>query len=379
MQHAALAPELVTVQVHSTVQGSEQSTVQVPVHSMDDNAEQSTLQAPVHSMDDNAEQSMVQAPVQSTVQAIAQSTIQAPDPAKALSWKPFKNPFPPQQEKPGDVTVMSADDVEVTISDRSRIVTLGGAITETVYALGYGDQLIASDQSSTYPEEVFRKPRLTVFRTSTPESILSLNPSLILTTEGIRPLSVPTQLRNAGVPTLLLKEAKTPEEAAERMRKIGHVLGEEKKAEEIVRSMFEDLDRAYALQKELPRKPRVLFVYTRGAYMVNVTGSGTSADAVIRLAGGINVVDQFEGYRPLTAEAVVTSAPDLILVPEFGLEMLGGMAAFLNQPGISLTPAAKNGHILAIDDAMLLSFGPRLGEGVYQLTSEMIRVLEEKP
>lgn len=282
------------------------------------------------------------------------------------------------QDKPGEVTVLSADGVEVTVRDRSRIATLGGAITETVYALGYGDQLIASDQSSTYPEEVFRKPRLTVFRTSTPESILSLNPSLILTTEGIRPLSVPTQLRNAGVPTLLLKEAKTPEEAAERMRKIGKVLEEEEKAEEIISAMLEDLERAHELQEQLPRKPRVLFVYTRGAYMVNVTGRGTSADAVIRLAGGINVVDQFEGYRPLTAEAVVTSAPDLILVPEFGLEMLGGMTAFLNQPGISLTPAAKNGHILAIDDAMLLSFGPRLGQGVYQLTSEMIRVLEEK-
>ncbi|MGA1465590.1 MAG: heme/hemin ABC transporter substrate-binding protein [Balneolaceae bacterium] len=282
------------------------------------------------------------------------------------------------QDKPGEVTVLSADGVEVTVRDRSRIATLGGAVTETVYALGYGDQLIASDQSSTYPEEVFRKPRLTVFRTSTPESILSLNPSLILTTEGIRPLSVPTQLRNAGVPTLLLKEAKTPEEAAERMRKIGKVLEEEEKAEEIISAMLEDLERAHELQEQLPRKPRVLFVYTRGAYMVNVTGRGTSADAVIRLAGGINVVDQFEGYRPLTAEAVVTSAPDLILVPEFWLEMLGGMTAFLNQPGISLTPAAKNGHILAIDDAMLLSFGPRLGQGVYQLTSEMIRVLEEK-
>lgn len=320
---------------------------------------QNTAMAPERAMDQ----------LQSTGQASQQATIPL--------WGQAKTPVPPNQEKPEDVTIIGADDVEVTISDRSRIATLGGAITETVYALGHGDQLIASDQSSTYPEEVFRKPRLTVFRTSTPESILSLNPSLILTTEGIRPLSVPTQLRNAGVPTLLLKEAKTPEDAAERMRIIGQVLGEEEKADEIVRLMFEDLDRAFALQEKLSRKPRVLFVYTRGAYMVNVTGRGTSADAVIRLAGGINVVDEFEGYRPLTAEAVVTSAPDLILVPEFGLEMLGGMTAFLNQPGISLTPAAKNGHILAIDDAMLLSFGPRLGEGVYQLTSEMIRVLEE--
>lgn len=300
-------------------------------------------------------------------------------PAGAAGMRPSVS-AKPVQTTPRSVaprTVTSADGVETRIEDVSRIASLGGAITETLYALGYGAQVVGSDESSLFPRELFTKPRLSVFRQSTSEGILSLNPTLVVSTAGIRPLTVPQQLRDAGVPVLLLEDAYTPDQAAERIRVLGRALEQEDAAEKIVESMREDLEEAMAEQENLPRKPRVLFVYTRGASMVNVAGRGTAAHAVIELAGGENVMGAFDGYRPLTAEAAVSAAPDIILVPDHGLMMLGGMDAFLEQPGLALTPAARNGRILSIDDSLLLSFGPRLGKGVLELTRRMAEAVEQ--
>ncbi len=269
-------------------------------------------------------------------------------------------------------SVTGADGVETRISDVSRIVTLGGAITETVYALGYGDQVVGSDQSSLYPYSIFQKPRLNVFRQSTAEGILSLEPTLVVTTIGIRPTTVPDQLRQAGIPVLLLDDAYSAEQAADRIRTLAEALDQTDKAEEILSIMNQDIAAAREIQEKSGITPRVLFVYTRGASMVNVAGQETGADAVISLIGGENVVSGYEGYRPLTAEAAVTAAPDVILVPQHGVDMIGGMEMLIKQPGLSMTPAAKNGAVIAVDDALLLSFGPRLGQGILELTREIL-------
>jgi iron complex transport system substrate-binding protein len=277
----------------------------------------------------------------------------------------------------GSTTVVGADGIGASVADPSRIVTLGGAITETVYALGFGANVMGADESSLHPAEIFRKPRLSVFRQSTPEGILSLNPTLVISTMGIRPLTVPQQLREAGVPVLLLEDAYSPEQAADRFRTIGGALGRSEQAEGLISAMNRDLAKAAELQKGLTKTPKILFIYTRGASMVNVAGTGTGADAIIALAGGVNVINQYEGYRPLTAEAAVLSAPDIILVPQHGLELLGGIDALLKQPGLALTPAGKNRAVLAVDDSLLLSFGPRLGSGVLSLTQEILRVMND--
>lgn len=297
-------------------------------------------------------------------------------PAEVRSGTPAGPMLQPEPRMIPTRTVKSADGVDTRIEDLTRIVTLGGAITETVYALGFGSNVVGTDQSSLFPVEVFRKPRLSVFRESSAEGILSLNPTLVIAPAGIRPLTVPKQLRDAGVPVLLLEDAYSPAQAAKRTSDLAQALDEGEKAEALIAGMQQALGQAKELQNAQERKPRVLFVYTRGASMVNVSGRGTAGDAVISLAGGVNVVSEFEGYRPLTAEAAVSAAPDIILVPQHGLDMIGGMENFLRQPGLSLTPAAKNGNIMAVDDALLLSFGPRLGQGVLELTRKMIDALE---
>jgi iron complex transport system substrate-binding protein len=112
----------------------------------------------------------------------------------------------------------------------------------------------------------------------------------------------------------------------------------------------------------------VLFVYARAGGVLNASGAGTHADAMIQLAGGINAVTGYEGYKPLTAEAALLAAPDVILLTTRGLAGAGGTDAILSHPGIANTPAAKSRRVVALDDLLLLGFSSRIGEAVRELS-----------
>ena len=114
-------------------------------------------------------------------------------------------------------------------------------------------------------------------------------------------------------------------------------------------------------------QPRVLFVFSHAANNVQVAGEGTAADAMIRLAGGVNALTGFNGYRPLSSEAVIAAAPDFILATREGIDALGGVDALLSRPGFALTPAGKARRIVAPDALYLLGFGPRLPQAVREL------------
>jgi iron complex transport system substrate-binding protein len=104
---------------------------------------------------------------------------------------------------------------------------------------------------------------------------------------------------------------------------------------------------------------------------MNVSGTGTSADAIIELAGGKNAVTGYENYKPLTAEGAVAAAPEFILVTSRGLEASGGVDGLLKQPGLALTPAGKEKRVIAMDDLLLLGFGPRVGQAAKELCEKL--------
>ncbi|MEM1055262.1 MAG: hemin ABC transporter substrate-binding protein [Bacteroidota bacterium] len=246
-----------------------------------------------------------------------------------------------------------------------RIVTLGGPITETVYALGMGESVVGADQSSLFPADVMEKPRLNYFRQTSAEGVLSLEPTLVIASEGAGPPGVLDQIRDAGVEVLTTPEVQSVEGAEERVRMVATMIGRDAEADRVIDAMRAELAEVEAVQPETP--PRALFVYARGAGTVMVSGTGTSAEAVMRLAGAENAVSDFEEFQPLTAEAMVAAAPDVIVIPERGLESIGGVDGLLRQPGVAETPAGQNRRVVAVDDALLLGFGPRIGEGVRAL------------
>jgi len=270
-----------------------------------------------------------------------------------------------QTDSAGTNPAGTPEDPDPTSLDLSRIVTIGGPVTEVVYAVGLGANVVGTDRSSLYPEAVHAKPRLDYFRQTSAEGVLSLDPTLVIAVEGTGPPGVVEQIRTAGVTVVVLDEVVDAGSAESRVARLGRLLGREAQADSVAAAMRAGI--AAAREGRPARAPRALFVYTRGASVVLASGTGNAADAVLRLAGAENAMTGFEGFRPLTAESVAAAAPDVIVVPENGLESLGGIDGLLRQPGLAQTPAGRSRRVVAVDDALLLGFGPRVGEGVREL------------
>lgn len=251
-----------------------------------------------------------------------------------------------------------------------RIVTLGGAVTETVFALGGGDAVVAVDASSSHPAAAAGLPKVGYYRMISAEGILSLDPSVVIASDEAGPPPAVARIRQAGVPVVTVPGGHGVNTCVARIRAVGAAIGRENAAESLATAVEASLA---SLPPPADEPPRVLFVFARGAGTLNVSGTGTAADAIIRLAGGVNAVTGYEGYRPLTAEAALTAAPDIILATTSGLQSIGGADSLLATPGLAGTPAGEAGRIVAMDDLLLLGFGPRLPEAVGQLRDRMHR------
>jgi iron complex transport system substrate-binding protein len=250
-------------------------------------------------------------------------------------------------------------------SANERIVTLGGTVTEIVYALGAGPRIIGTDISSTYPDAARKLPQVGYQRTIAAEQVLSLNPTLIIASEDAGPPAAMEQLRNAGVRIEVIRGGHSAEGARQRIEQIARVLGNQDAGRALRDSL--DADLAAAHGADALHTAQAIYVSARGGGSLQVAGSGTAADAIIALAGGRNAITAFNGYKPLTPEAAIGAAPDVILVSREGFDHLGGADAIAAMPGIAETPAARAKRIVPVDDLYMLGFGPRLGRARAEL------------
>lgn len=254
-----------------------------------------------------------------------------------------------------------------------RIVSVGGALTETLYLLGAQADLVGVDTTSMFPEAARRLPSVGYARTLSAEGVLSLRPTLIVATQEAGPPAVLRQLEAARVPTAVLDADHRVEGVWARTQRLADLCGRA----EAGRALVSELQRAWAqAQEQLAARsaaaggkpaPRVLFVLSHSMAQVRVSGTGTAADAMIRLAGAQNALATFEGYKPLTPEAAIAAAPDVILVTEQGLQAAGGTDGLLKAPGLAQTPAGRARRVVALEALLLLGFGPRLPQAVAAL------------
>lgn len=252
-----------------------------------------------------------------------------------------------------------------------RIVSLGGPVTETVYALGAGDLLVGADTSSVYPAAATKLPQVGYQRTVAAEGVLALRPTLVLATDEAGPPAALEQIRGAGVKVVLAPSEHSVAGAQAKVRAIAAALDKTPEGERLAAEIGRQAAEAQDLVAKRAGKPGVLFLYARGGGVMNVAGAATAADAMITLAGGRNAVSGYENYRPLTAEAAVAAAPDVILTLDRGLASVGGTDKLLEQPGLALTPAGKAKRVLSFDDLYLLGFGPRTGAAIADLAKAL--------
>lgn len=267
--------------------------------------------------------------------------------------------------------VSGADGIKADITDKSRVISIGSAVTEIIYALDADKNLVAVDQTSLYPEEAEALPKVPYTRNLTAEGVLSLNPTLIVASQSAGPEIVVEQIRSTGTPFLKLPSNETVEGAMQRIERLGVIFERQKKAEELIADIQRKLHLAEQIKRSIGHPKKVLFIYARGPNNLSVAGKNTSAETIINLAGGVNAFQSFEGYKPLNAEALVAANPDVILMMKSGLSSLGGVEGLLKAPGVSMTGAAENERIYTMDGNYLLGFGPRLGDAVLDLMDKL--------
>lgn len=251
-----------------------------------------------------------------------------------------------------------------------RIVALGGAVTEILFALGAGAQLVAVDSTSTYPAAADALPDVGYLRTLSAEPILALAPDLIIHDQDAGPPATLEQLRAAGVRLVRIDNEHSAEGAERKIREVALAIAREADGNALIAALRADLARVNVPTAEA-RRSRVLFVMQFDAGSVLAAGSDTAADAIIRLAGGDNVGAGFSGYKAISGEAVLAGAPDVVLTMDRALAGFAAPADALALASLRLTPAARHGRLVVMDGLTLLGFGPRLGQAVAQLAAAL--------
>ncbi|MEW2073804.1 ABC transporter substrate-binding protein [Streptomyces sp. NPDC013433] len=259
------------------------------------------------------------------------------------------------------VTVDSSDGRTVRVRDASRILPLNGGIAEIVFTLGLGDRVVGRDITATFAEAE-KLPQVTKAHDVSAEGVLSLRPTVVLADTDTGPSEALDQIRDAGVPVVALDPATELSDVSTRTTRIAGALGVPEAGKALNSRMAKDLAAARAAVPE-GSEPKVAFLYMRGSAAVYLMGGrGSGADSLIEAAGGVDA--GVEGgldrpFTPLTSEALVAAAPDVILMMDKGLESVGGVDGLVDIPGIRETPAGANRRIVSLEDGVLLSFGPR--------------------
>lgn len=276
------------------------------------------------------------------------------------------------------VTVTSADGVEVTITSIDRVlpVNLYGSIAEIVFSLGLGDRVIGRDTSTTFPDAM-GLPLVTVNgHDLSAEAILELDPSVVLADASIGPREVFEQLRAAGVPVVMLDELQTIGGVPAHIRGIAAALGVPEAGERLVARTQAEIDAAIAAVRPPSDPPTIAFLYLRGpAGIALITGAGAGPDAMIGAIGAHDAGTQLgiSGFKPITSEALINAAPDVLLVLTDSLASVGGVEGLASTPGVAQTPAGEQRRIVDMDDGVLLNFGTRTGAAITALAEAVYR------
>lgn len=261
--------------------------------------------------------------------------------------------------------LLAATDVAAT--DAKRIVAIGGTVTEIIYALGEGDRVVAVDSTSLYPPEATSKPNIGYVRQVSAEGVLSQKPDLIIAESGAGPVDAITILKQSGLAYVTIPTPPDAKAIPDKIRAVGQAIGRPEKAEALARSVEASLKAVEdKVASETAPKKKVLFALSLANGRVMAAGSESSADAMIRLAGGENAVSTVSGYKPLTDEAVIAAAPDVVLVMSGGGQHLTAEKAFA-LPALAATPAGRNNAFVTMDGLYLLGLGPRAADAARDL------------
>jgi iron complex transport system substrate-binding protein len=254
-------------------------------------------------------------------------------------------------------------------SGSQRVVGVSKQINEFIYAIGAQDALIARDLTSVYPPQIKSLPSVGYHRGLSAEGIISMKPKLFLTDGNVGPDAVLDQLKKVGIPIVVLNPGSTEDSAQALLSQLGQRFHHERAADSVLAQWKAGMAQiaADSLSWKGRPKPRVLLMHF-GQVINNylAVNRGSPADRMIQYAGGLNAIDSIGGMTRLSPELIAKAQPDVIIATDVGFDRLGA-SKFAALPGVSLTPAARNGRIYRIDESEIMYFGPRTPATIQKL------------
>lgn len=292
-------------------------------------------------------------------------------------------------------------------ADASRVAVAGGSLVEILYALGEEGHIVAVDRTSNYPEAAKSLPQIGYVRDLSAEGLLSLEPSFVLGEHDMGPPEVVEQLARLGVDMLLVPERFSAAGIRAKIRCVAAAMDAAAAGEELAGGLLAGVAAreehrpgnlaagevaGHAAKKAAgghaagnaagghaagkaageaaPRRPPGVVLLGLRAGAPVAAGVNTSGNGLLAMAGAANLMD-FEGWKPVSVEAMAAAAPEFIVIPNRGVEMAGGLQALLQHPALRLTPAARERRVIAMDGMAMLGFGPRTVRAAAELRARL--------
>ena len=309
----------------------------------------------------------------------------APPPASAADPTVAEEPAPasttvsttaPEVSEPTlPVTVTDETGTAITVSSIERIIPLDGDIAEVVFALGLGANVVATDLSATYPPEADALPEIGYQRALSAEAVAAFAPTVLLATDIAGPPEALDDMRRLGYPLVIVPNDTTSTGAGRKIRAVAATLGVPSRGETLAREV-DDAIAAAAVDPGAVEEPlRVIALYLRGTAAQLVLGESSNTRWLIEAAGGVDVSASMgiTDPVPISAEAILAVAPEVVLVPAAGLTSVNGIDGLLEIGGMGETPAGRDRRVLAYDDQLLLGNGPRTAEMLARLRDDLRR------
>lgn len=238
-----------------------------------------------------------------------------------------------------------------------RIVSLSPSATETLFAVGAGGQVVAVDSLSDYPPDA---PHTSLSSLSPdPEAIAAYHPDLVVASADTGGLSAAMQ--KIGVPTVVLSDPKTLDDAYAQFVDIGRATGHQAEGESLARQTRDDIDKIVA---GTPKPDRPLKYYWELDQTYYSATSATFIGQILGRFGVTNIADGGDpsaagGYPQLSAERILQADPDLVFLADS--KCCGQNAQTVAaRPGWNTINAVRSGHVFAIDDDIASRWSPRL-------------------
>ena len=267
------------------------------------------------------------------------------------------------------VTVKDAAGEEVTIKSKpDRIISLMPSNTEAVFALDRGQHVVGVSDFDNYPEETKDIQKIGDKDINT-ELILSLHPDLVLahgsnahnSSEGLK------QLEDAGIPVVVVNDAKSFKEVYEGIEMIGKAIGETKKAEEVVHEMQDKITAIKEQAKSIKAEDKKdVLVEVSPAPDLYTTGKNTFMDEMLAIISANNVAGSQDGWVKMDEEAMIAANPDVIITT-YGYYTEDPIGQVTGRKGWKDIKAVKNGEVYDVHSDLVTRSGPRLTEGVEEL------------